>query len=120
MIFVDNNSSFVTVSFYPSVAEAVAFHVPATQLSESCTRMRVDCLNRSPSIAEVDGFYCYHRLNCNHLGAVHNGAGIPGFLAQLMVGNMYRICCFNVCGGVCLLFCCKRNNRTAVTEDGAL
>ena len=45
MIFVDNNSSFVTGSFYPSVAEAVAFHVAATQLSESCTRMRVDCLN---------------------------------------------------------------------------
>ena len=45
MNFVDNNSSFVTASFYPSVAKAVAFHVPATQLSESCTRMRVDCLN---------------------------------------------------------------------------
>ena len=45
MIFVDNNCSFVTASFYPSVAEAVAFHVPTTQLSESCTRMRVDCLN---------------------------------------------------------------------------
>jgi len=45
MNFVDNNSSFVTASFYPDVAEAVAFHVPATQLSESCTRMRVDCLN---------------------------------------------------------------------------
>ena len=45
MIFVDNNSSFVTGSFYPSVAEAVPFHLPATQLSESCTRMRVDCLN---------------------------------------------------------------------------
>jgi hypothetical protein len=45
MNFVDNNSSFVTASFYPSVAEAVAFHVPATQLSEFCTRMRVDCLN---------------------------------------------------------------------------
>jgi uncharacterized membrane protein len=45
MNFVDNNSSFVTPSFYPSVDEAVAFHVPATQLSESCTRMRVDCLN---------------------------------------------------------------------------
>jgi hypothetical protein len=110
MIFVDNNSSFVTGSFYPSVAEAVAFHVPATQLSESYTRMRVDCLNRSPSIAEVDGFYCYHRLNCNHLGAVHNGAGIPGFLAQLMVGNMYRICCFNVCGVVA--FCFAANGIT--------
>src|SRR6202035_5980444 len=45
MNFVDNNSSFVTASFYPSVAEAVAFHVSATQLSQSCTRMRVDCLN---------------------------------------------------------------------------
>ena len=45
MNFVNNNSSFVTPSFYPSVDEAVAFHVPATQLSESCTRMRVDCLN---------------------------------------------------------------------------
>ena len=45
MNFVDSNSSFVTASFYPSVAQVVAFHVPATQLSESCTRMRVDCLN---------------------------------------------------------------------------
>ena len=45
MNFVDNNSSFVTASFYPSVDEAVVFHVPATQLSEACTRMRVDCLN---------------------------------------------------------------------------
>jgi hypothetical protein len=45
MNFVDNNSSFLTASFYPGVAESVAFHVPATQVSESCTRMRVDCLN---------------------------------------------------------------------------
>ena len=45
MNFVGNNSSFVTASFYPSLEEAVAFHVSATQLSESCTRMRVDCLN---------------------------------------------------------------------------
>jgi hypothetical protein len=45
MNFIDNNSSFVTDSFYPSVVEALAFHVSATQLSESCTRMRVDCLN---------------------------------------------------------------------------
>ena len=45
MNFLANDNFFVTASFYPSVAEAVAFHVPATQLSESCTRMRVDCLN---------------------------------------------------------------------------
>ena len=45
MTFVDNNSSFVTASFYPSVAEPIAFHVSATQLSESYTRMRIDCLN---------------------------------------------------------------------------
>jgi hypothetical protein len=45
MTFVDNNSSFVTGSFYPSVAEPVAFHVSTTQLSESYTRMRVGCLN---------------------------------------------------------------------------
>jgi hypothetical protein len=45
MNFVDNSSSFVTASFYPCVADAVEFHVSATQLSESCTRMRVDCLN---------------------------------------------------------------------------
>jgi hypothetical protein len=75
---------------------------------------------RSPSIAEVDGFSCFHRLNGNHRGAVHNGAGISRFLAQFMVGNMYRICCFNVCRGVGLLFCCKRNNRTVVTEDALL
>jgi hypothetical protein len=45
MNFVDNNPSLVTASFYPSVADAVAFHVSATELSESWTRMRVDCLN---------------------------------------------------------------------------
>lgn len=45
MNFVGNNSSFITASFYPNVEAAVTFHVPATQLSESCTRMRVDCLN---------------------------------------------------------------------------
>ena len=45
MNFVDNSSSFVTASFYPDVADVVGFHVSATQLSESCTRMRVDCLN---------------------------------------------------------------------------
>jgi hypothetical protein len=45
MNFVDNNSSFVTASFYPCVADAVEFHVSAAQLSESCTRTRVDCLN---------------------------------------------------------------------------
>jgi hypothetical protein len=44
MNFVDSNSSFVTASFYPCVADAVEFHVSAMQLSESCTRMRVDCL----------------------------------------------------------------------------
>ena len=44
------NTSFVTASFYPtsfypSVTKAVAFQIPATQLSESRTRMGVDCLN---------------------------------------------------------------------------
>jgi hypothetical protein len=39
------NPSFVTASFYPGVANAVAFQIPATQLSESRTRMGVDCLN---------------------------------------------------------------------------
>ena len=45
MNFVDTNASFITASFYPCVADAVEFHVSAMQLSESCTRMRVDCLN---------------------------------------------------------------------------
>ena len=45
MNFLANNSSFVTASFYPSVAEAVTFQISATQLSESRTRMRVECLN---------------------------------------------------------------------------
>jgi hypothetical protein len=39
------DTSFVTASFYPSVAKAVAFQIPATQLSESRIRMGVDCLN---------------------------------------------------------------------------
>jgi hypothetical protein len=45
MNFLANNSVFVTASFYPSVAEAVTFQISATQLSESRTRMRVECLN---------------------------------------------------------------------------
>src|ERR1700730_8507133 len=45
MNFLANNSVFVTASFYPSVAEAVAFQISATQLPESRTRMRVECLN---------------------------------------------------------------------------
>src|SRR4029077_8056419 len=50
MNFSRNTSSFVTASFYPasfypSVTKAVAFQIPATQLSESRTRMGVDCLN---------------------------------------------------------------------------
>jgi uncharacterized membrane protein YbhN (UPF0104 family) len=45
MNLLGNTSSFVTGSFYPSVSEPVAFHVSGTQLSESRTRMRVDCLS---------------------------------------------------------------------------
>ena len=50
MNFSRNTSSFVTASFYPtsfypSVTKAVAFQILATQLSESRTRMGVDCLN---------------------------------------------------------------------------
>ena len=38
-------ASFYPASFYPSFAEAAAFQIPATQLSQSGTRMGVDCLN---------------------------------------------------------------------------
>jgi hypothetical protein len=38
-------ASFYPASFYPSFAEAGAFQIPATQLSQSGTRMGVDCLN---------------------------------------------------------------------------
>ncbi|HEV3064132.1 MAG TPA: hypothetical protein VGX93_02270 [Chthoniobacterales bacterium] len=38
-------ASFYPASFYPSSAEAAAFQIPATQLSQSGTRMGVDCLN---------------------------------------------------------------------------
>jgi hypothetical protein len=51
---------------------------------------------RSPSIAEGDALYCCHVHNCNR-GDIHDYPGISGFVAHLMVGNMYRICCFNVC-----------------------
>ena len=110
MFFVDNNSSFVTGSFYPSVAEAVAFHVPKTQLSESYTRMRGDCLNDHQVLQKSMVYTAIIGLVATDLRTVHNGAGIPGFLAQLMVGNMYRICCFNVCGVVA--FCFAANGIT--------
>ena len=38
-------ASFYPASFYPSFAKAAAFQIPATQLSQSSTRMGVDCLN---------------------------------------------------------------------------
>ena len=38
-------ASFYPASFYPSFAKATAFQIPATQLSQSGTRMGVDCLN---------------------------------------------------------------------------
>jgi hypothetical protein len=41
-------ASYYPTSFYPSFAEAAAFKIPATQLSQSDTRMRVDCLNDRP------------------------------------------------------------------------
>jgi hypothetical protein len=44
------NSSFVSASFYPSPTKAVAFQIPATQLPESYTRMRVDCLHDRQSM----------------------------------------------------------------------
>jgi hypothetical protein len=49
MIFLPDASfvtaSFYPASFYPGFADAAAFRIPATQLSESVTRMGVDCLN---------------------------------------------------------------------------
>jgi hypothetical protein len=72
---------------------------------------------RSPSITEGDALYCCNVHNCNHRGDIHDGPGISGFVAHLMVGNMYSICCFNVCRGVCFLFCLKRNHRTAVIRE---
>jgi hypothetical protein len=68
----------------------VEFHVSATQLSESCTRMRVDCLNDHQILQKSMLFTAVVGLIRNYLGAVHNGRGIPGFLTQLMVGNMYH------------------------------
>jgi hypothetical protein len=38
-------ASYYPTSFYPSFAEAASFQIPATQLSQSDTRMGVDCLN---------------------------------------------------------------------------
>ena len=109
-------ASFYPASFYPSFAEAAALHIPATQLSQSDTPNGSRLFKRSPSIAEGDALYCCHVHNCNHRGDIHDYPGISGFVAHLMVGNMYRICCFNVCRGVCLLCCLKRNHRTAVTS----
>src|SRR5260370_33697974 len=50
------NTYFVTASFYPSVAKAVAFHIPATQISEFRTRMGVDCLNDRKVLQKMTPF----------------------------------------------------------------
>jgi hypothetical protein len=115
MKFVDHNSFFVTGSFYPSVEEAVAFHVAATQLSESCTRRKVDCLNdhqvlqRSMLFAAVVGL----------IGT------ISALFTMVLVSPVFwRTSWLAICIafvalmflGVGLLLCCKRNKRTA--NDG--
>ena len=72
---------------------------------------------RSPSISEDDALYCCRGLNCNHLGAIHNGPGISGFVARLMVGNMYRICCFNVVGVFAFCFASSGTAEERVMEE---
>jgi hypothetical protein len=74
---------------------------------------------RSPSISEDDALYCCRGLNCNHLGAIHNGPGISGFVAHLMVGNMYRICCFNVVGVFAFCFASSGTAEERVMEEAA-
>jgi hypothetical protein len=72
---------------------------------------------RSPSISEDDALYCCRGLNCNHLGAIHNGPGISSFVAHLMVGNMYRICCFNVVGVFAFCFASSGTAEERVMEE---
>jgi hypothetical protein len=55
------NTSFVTASFYPAsfypnVAKAIAFQIPAAQISESRTRMGVDCLNGREVLQKIMSF----------------------------------------------------------------
>ena len=44
------DSSFASASFYPSPTKVVAFQIPATQLPESYTRIKVDCLHDRQSM----------------------------------------------------------------------
>jgi hypothetical protein len=120
MNFVDNYSSFVTASFYPSAAEAVAFHVPATQLSESCTRMRVNCLNDHQVLQKSMVFTAA-------IGLIATISAL--FTMVLKFPVFWRSSWLEICiASVVLMFvavfafCFAANgiNRTAVTEDGAL
>ena len=74
-------ASFYPASFYPSSAEAAAFQIPATQLSQSGTRMGVDCLNDRQVLQKGNALYCRHVYSCNHPGNIHDGPGISDFLA---------------------------------------
>jgi hypothetical protein len=91
-------ASFYPASFYPSVAKAIAFQIPATQIFRTPYSYESRLFKRSQSGAEDDALYCCHGLNCNDLGDIHDGPGISGFVAHLMVGNMYHIRCSSVCG----------------------
>jgi hypothetical protein len=74
-------ASYYPTSFYPSFAEAAAFKIPATQLSQSGTRRGVDCLNDRQVLQKGNALYCRHVYSCNHRGDIHDGPGISGFLA---------------------------------------
>ena len=117
MNFVDNNPSFVTASFYPCVADAVAFHVSATQLSESCTRMRVDCLNDHQVLQKSILFTAVVGLIATFSALFTMVVEFPVFwrISWLAISIAFVVSMF--LGGVCLLSCCKRTNRTAVMEE---
>jgi hypothetical protein len=118
MNFVDNNSSFVNASFYPSLVEGVAFHVSATQLSESCTRMRVDCLNDHQVLQKSMLFTAV-------VGLIASISALL-FTTVLEFPVVWRTSWLPICvafvvlmfvGVFAFCFCCKRNNRRAVMEE---
>jgi hypothetical protein len=113
MIFL-NDTSFVTASYYPSFAEAAAFQIPATQLSQSGTRMGVDCLKDRQVLQKGMPFTA---VMCIIAIIAAIFTTVLEFPALWRTSGLAICIAFVVLTFVGVSACLKRNHRTPVIRE---
>lgn len=105
-------SSRVCAPSYPTAAKTVVFQTPATRnkILESDSRVLADC-RHDRHVLDKMVFSAFMFCGNDTFGYIHHRPGIVGFLAKLLVGNMYHVRCFNVHRGILPWF------RTWQTND---